>query len=57
MFADEGGSLDRDIVRYEVAGRVTGEGGRMLDVVPEVLPDFLLERNLLVDEIITDLSM
>ena len=53
----ESQSLDGDIVRHEVADGVTDEDVGMLDVVPEVLPDFLLRRPFLVDEITADLDM
>ena len=54
---EEGQSLNGDIVRDKVAHRVTDEEIRMLDVIPEVVPDFLLRRALLVDEVTADLDV
>ena len=55
--AEERQSLDGDIVWHEVADRVADEEVGMLNVVPEVLPDFFLRRALLVYEIATDLDV
>ena len=55
--AEESQSLDGDIVRNEVAHRMTDEDIRMLDVVPKVFPNFLLRRALLVNEVTTDLDV
>lgn len=53
----ESQSLNGDVVRDEVAHGVTDEEIRMFDVIPEVFPDFLLRRALLVNEIATDLDV
>lgn len=54
---EEGESLDGDIVRNEVPHRMANEEIRMLDVVPEILPDLLLRGALLMDKVATDLDV
>ena len=53
----ESKSLNGDIVWDEVAHGMTNEKVCMLDVVPEVFPDFLLRGPLLVDKVATDLDV
>lgn len=54
---EESQGLDGDIVRNEIAHRVTDEEIRVLDVIPKIFPDFLLRRTLLVDEVAADLNV
>ena len=54
---EESQGLNRDIVRDEVAHRVADEDIGVFDVIPEIVPDFLLRGTLLVDEIATDLDV
>ena len=53
----EGESFDGNRVRDEVPHRVADEEIRMLDVIPEVVPDFLLGGSFFVDEVATDLDV
>ena len=54
---EKGQGLDGDTIRNEVADRVADEEIRVFDVIPEVFPDFLLRRTLLMNEVATDLDM
>jgi len=55
--AEESQSLYWDIVRNEVAHRMTDENVRMFDVIPEVFPDLLLSGTFPVDEVTPDLDV
>lgn len=44
-------------MRDEFVHRMTDEHVRMLDVVPEVLPNLVLRRTLHTDQVATDLDM
>lgn len=54
---EESQGLHGNTVRHKVAHGMTDEEIRVLDVVPEVFPDFLLRRALLVDEVAADLDV
>ena len=54
---EKGQGLNGDTIRNEVADRMTDEEIRVLDVIPEVVPDFLLRRILLMNEVATDLDV
>ena len=53
----EGQLLRRHVTWHEFVHRVTDEHVRMLDVVPQVLPDLLLGRASNVYEVRTNLNM
>ena len=53
----EGKGFDGDIVWNEVAHRMADEDIRVLDVIPEVIPNFFLGRTLLVDKVTADLDV
>ena len=54
---EKGQGLNGDTIRNEVADRMTDEDIRVFDVIPEILPDFLLRRTLLMNEVATDLDV
>ena len=53
----EGQLLRRHVTWHKFVHRVTDEHVRMLDVVPQVLPDLLLRRAGNVDEVTSDLDV
>ena len=55
--AEKGQSLNGDTIWNEVAHRMTDEEVRVFDVIPEIVPDFLLRRPLLTNEVATDLDV
>lgn len=54
---EKGKSLNWNIIGDEFLNRVTDEQVRMLNVVPEILPDLLLGRSWNVDQVASNLDM